>query len=309
MGIIIGMDEAGLGPNLGPFIVAATIWEVPGNPQEQDLFELLKDAVSQEPCREGRLQVADSKQIFSPARGLETLETTALSLLSVAGRSSRVFPELLRDLSFEFEPDGWMRQAVPLELPSECRFDEVVRRSSRLKQTLEDNGIRCLGIHVSAVFPATFNRRLCAADNKAAVCSEISLNLLRNIWNPEQTTAFVIGDRHGGRARYDQLLTETFGCFVFRISESPELSRYRVVDSEVRFECRAEKHFAVACASIVAKYMRELSMRMFNDFWRSHVPDVKPTQGYPVDARRFAEAVAQARAELGISDHEFWRAR
>ena len=159
------------------------------------------------------------------------------------------------------------------------------------------------------MFPTHFNRRLTSTDNKAAACSEISLNLLKRIWDPETTPAFVIGDRHGGRARYDQLLTETFGTFVFRMSETPELSRYRIGDSEVRFECRAEKHFAVACASIVAKYMRELSMRMFNAFWREHVPTVRPTQGYPGDARRFAEEVAEARAALGIPDEAFWRAR
>ena len=29
MGILIGMDEAGYGPNLGSLVVAATAWEVP----------------------------------------------------------------------------------------------------------------------------------------------------------------------------------------------------------------------------------------------------------------------------------------
>ena len=28
MGFLIGMDEAGYGPNLGPLVVAATVWEV-----------------------------------------------------------------------------------------------------------------------------------------------------------------------------------------------------------------------------------------------------------------------------------------
>src|SRR5687768_11125115 len=50
MGLIIGMDEAGLGPNLGPFIVAATVWEFPGRSRNFDLFDALKDAVAPEPC-------------------------------------------------------------------------------------------------------------------------------------------------------------------------------------------------------------------------------------------------------------------
>jgi hypothetical protein len=309
MGLIIGMDEAGLGPNLGPFIVAATVWEFPGRSRNVDLFEALQDAVAPEPCDRGRLHVADSKQIFSTARGLADLETSALAILAAANCNRPVFPDLLQGLSFDFEPDDWMRRGVPIELPAECDRDQVAEKSSRLAAAMEQGWIRCRGIYVQATFPRHFNRRVTSADNKAAVCSEISLNLLKRIWDPETTPAFVIGDRHGGRARYDQLLTETFGCFVFRMSESPELSRYRIGDSEVRFECRAEKHFAVACASIVAKYMRELSMRMFNAFWREHVPDVRPTQGYPGDARRFAEEVAHAREALGIPDEAFWRAR
>jgi hypothetical protein len=309
MGVIIGMDEAGLGPNLGPFVVAATVWEFPGRSRNCDLFAELAEAVSPEPCERGRLHIADSKQIFSTARGLAALETSALALLATAQRPERVFPDILQGLSFGLEADDWMLRMPPIELPTECDRDEVTAKAARLSAAMDEGWIRCLGIHVEAVFPSTFNRQITATDNKAAVCSEISLNLLRHIWNPDTTHAFVIGDRHGGRARYDQLLTETFGCLAFRMSETPELSRYRLGDSEVRFECRAEKHFAVACASIVAKYMRELSMRMFNAFWREHVPTVRPTQGYPGDARRFAEEVAHARAALGIPDEAFWRAR
>ena len=36
MGVFIGMDEAGYGPNLGPLVVTATVWEVPGEPGEFD---------------------------------------------------------------------------------------------------------------------------------------------------------------------------------------------------------------------------------------------------------------------------------
>lgn len=310
MGVIIGMDEAGLGPNLGPFVVAATVWEFPGRSDRCDLYEKLAEVVSPTPCENGRLHVADSKQVFSPARGLESLERSALTLLHAARCGPARFPDVLSNLASAVDADAWMSEVEPITLPAESDPVLLAAGVERLLGAMDAARIRCREIRVDVVFPTLFNRRIAETDNKAALCSQISLNLLRSIWNPDEETAFVVADRHGGRARYDYLLSTAFDDrMVFRLSESPELSRYRLGSSEVRFECRAERHFAVACASLVAKYVRELSMKMFNSFWRRHVPTVRPTQGYPGDARRFADEVAVARSALGIPDHAFWRER
>ncbi len=37
MGYVLGTDEAGYGPNLGPLVVTATLWEVPDDSQEDNL--------------------------------------------------------------------------------------------------------------------------------------------------------------------------------------------------------------------------------------------------------------------------------
>ena len=50
-------------------------------------------------------------------------------------------------------------------------------------------------------------------------------------------------------------------------------------------------------------------MELFNDFWRQHVPDLKPTKGYPVDAKRFRKDIAAAQKQLEISDATLWRER
>jgi hypothetical protein len=60
---------------------------------------------------------------------------------------------------------------------------------------------------------------------------------------------------------------------------------------------------------MTSKYLRELSMAAFNAFWQRHVRDLKPTAGYPVDARRFRQQIATVQAELGIEDQQLWRAR
>jgi ribonuclease HII len=99
------------------------------------------------------------------------------------------------------------------------------------------------------------------------------------------------------------------GQMIFRVCEGRQRSSYRVGSSEIHFQTKAEEHFPVAVASMVCKYLRELSMELFNDFWRQHLPDVKPTKGYPVDAKRFRKDIADVQKKLEILDATLWRER
>jgi hypothetical protein len=64
-----------------------------------------------------------------------------------------------------------------------------------------------------------------------------------------------------------------------------------------------------ALASMTAKYLRELAMKAFNEFWCALVPDLRPTAGYYGDSRRFKRDIANKQRELGIDDHLVWRNR
>ena len=70
---------------------------------------------------------------------------------------------------------------------------------------------------------------------------------------------------------------------------------------------QGERFLPTALASMTAKYLRELSMRAFNKFWSVHVPDLRPTAGYPKDAHRFYKDIRTAQRKLGIDDHALWR--
>jgi hypothetical protein len=72
---------------------------------------------------------------------------------------------------------------------------------------------------------------------------------------------------------------------------------------------QGERFLPTALASMTAKYLRELSMRAFNEFWCSRIPNLRPTAGYPKDAHRFRSAIAAAQKELKIDDHALWRNR
>ena len=104
MGFVIGMDEAGYGPNLGPLVLTATVWEVPGRwPKKTDFWKTFdsvapreiakqkkgvsgkkadaKDGVdgdsANRPSADDRLHIADSKEVYCPATGLGALEHRA----------------------------------------------------------------------------------------------------------------------------------------------------------------------------------------------------------------------------------------
>jgi hypothetical protein len=52
-----------------------------------------------------------------------------------------------------------------------------------------------------------------------------------------------------------------------------------------------------------------MAMMCFNQFWLSHLPGLKATKGYPVDARRFRTDITEIQKQLGIPDEILWRER
>ena len=60
---------------------------------------------------------------------------------------------------------------------------------------------------------------------------------------------------------------------------------------------------------MTAKYLRELAMRVENNFWCRRVAGLRPTAGYPVDARRFKAEIADCQRRLAIPDQLVWRVK
>ena len=154
MGFVIGMDEAGYGPNLGPLVLTATVWEVPGRwPKKTDFWKAFEPIAQREvarrkksaakkagetpaaeefdepPFTDDRLHIADSKSVYCPATGLGALERGALAAFGVASRVPSDFDQLLDDLwdngtdggLFSAESgrgrDLWFSDNVALPLP------------------------------------------------------------------------------------------------------------------------------------------------------------------------------------------------
>ncbi|MGZ0172391.1 MAG: hypothetical protein ACKVHE_22860 [Planctomycetales bacterium] len=351
MGIVIGMDEAGYGPNLGPLVITATVWRVPDDPRPTDFWTSLEDVVSQTTTRDAdRIHVADSKEVYSPSRGLQSLERSIQTIFGLTshdsssfrslcdwlmttdfvGSPSGEFPELLprpparpprnqrlgndssaASLAPSFlEVEPWFQQRdIPLPLSNEQ--SKIEHLTKRLKSACGDAEIQLVGISSDVVLTERFNSVSDFYKSKGAALSRFTLGLLRSVWDPDsKEPTLIIGDKHGGRSRYDELIDEQLdGNMIFRLQEGRQKSSYRVGTSAINFQTKAEEHFPVAVASMVCKYVRELSMELFNDFWRQHLPDIKPTKGYPVDAKRFRKEITDVQKELGIPNSTLWRER
>lgn len=318
MGFIIGMDEAGYGPNLGPLVITASLWKVPGDPREFDFWQALRLVVSQtKPAKNSELlHVADSKEVHSSSAGLAPLEKSIFPFLQLLSGEERItsLDGLWRLLVAstthldEIQNQPWNHNS-DFSVPTSVDLETIQQSHQNLKQAFDAAGIELQAFCSEIVLPERFNRCCREYGSKGVLLTRLCMHLLTRVWDRESAEpTLIIGDKHGGRNRYDEYLDEILdGEMIFRVEESTAKSVYKIGNTEVRFQTKAEAHFPVAVSSMVCKYTREVMMELFNQFWLQHVPDLKPTKGYPVDARRFKSEIAAAQERLEISDQILWR--
>ncbi len=202
-------------------------------------------------------------------------------------------------------------------LPAPRDFDatEIDRLRPGLCAALAQAGVRLLALQSIAIFPREFNDAVDRSDSKGAALSQWTLQLVARMIEPLGNQRIsILCDKHGGRDRYLPLLMNCFpDRFIEAVGEGRLRSVYRFGPAERRveiaFQARGESHLPTALASMASKYLRELAMQAFNDFWRQHVADLRPTAGYPVDAKRFKADIAAAQQSLGIEDRILWRTK
>lgn len=315
--ILIGTDEAGYGPNLGPLTITATAWEIPEKMQPEELWGRLSSVLTNSQSDRGdRLLVADSKLVYSAGDSLEDLEVPVLAFSRCLGIDCEVIDTLGHalagaDFRHHYQSEIW--NSVPgTSLPYAASPDHIVEWQRALTNAMMDSGIRLLGLRSRIMFVKEFNERVAAENSKGAVLSQATLKLVRELVDQfaGDRSVLVVCDKHGGRNRYDELISAAFSDeFVFRLEESRARSRYRMGNREFCFRTRAEEWMPVALASMVSKYLREVLMHQFNKFWRHQIPGLLPTQGYPVDAKRFRADINSKMIELQIGDEALWRCR
>jgi ribonuclease HII len=237
--------------------------------------------------------VKDSKQLHKPG-DLAPLENVALAGIQwLCGTSPRTAAEWLACLgeSDRDRDQPWMRGAEALRLPI----------AATTIPTWKLPGVQPGGCAGRVIHPTTYNRWLALGAQTGANKADLELDavcgLLRNI--PMAAARQAIIDRLGGRKFYRDVVASTQpSAMVLIEEESAAASRYRIcapiIDHQVAFLVGGEAHSPLtALSSCLAKYARELHMQLFNAYWCAQIPGLKPTAGYPEDAKRWLRAVGR----------------
>lgn len=293
----VGIDEAGYGPNLGPMVQTAVAIDLPVDDLAgwQTHAHQVRRASDK---KDKRLLIDDSKKVHSGKNGLAQLERALLSVNALSATTIEDWLSRFSTTNFADEP--WYDGTVVLPIHPD-------------DSTPIDATIRLLGIRI--MLPREFNTIVTESGSKATALSvglSELLVLVRSAF-PSDTPLSITCDMQGGKRYYAPMLQATFAeGWVHTLNESADESRYRVDGltsaMEVRFCPRADSEsMAVALASIAAKYTREILMQQFNRYWQTHIPGLKSTAGYPVDAKRFYNAIQAVMTTLAINEQSVWR--
>jgi hypothetical protein len=319
MTLYLGIDEAGLGPTLGPLITASALWRVQTNNRDGEnaaeadapeaLWHILSEAIRRpedakpRKAEAERIVVGDSKEVYSRG-GFSALERTVRAFLQTAHTlNGGEYPPLETDI-FPIEPPEWQRDIQWPVLDGDKKEEAPL---TRLREAITRAGITDWRFYVRALHPQDFNRLLDSGLNKnELMLRETGAHIQRAASFLRDGERFsIIADKQGGRSKYAAALMDWLSprvSWINTIRETASDSSYCFTlnpasAAHASFLAKGDSlAFGVALASMFAKYIRELCMASLNRWFAKRIPFLKSTAGYPEDANRFLQDIASLRS-------------
>lgn len=299
----VGVDENGLGPRLGPLVATACSLAAPAALDVSDIASVAS-----------KLGIGDSKAT-SGFGAMAHAEGLALAIVGRSGAIPSDADAVLDGLALGGRarlaapcPEGTRPQCwSPLAVPA---FGGDVERGRAMLRGLAERGVEVVRVRSAVLCARTFNDAIERRGSKLDVDLELFEELLLDARSASAVELDAICGMVGGIRRYTPRLVRIDKSAVRVVEETKKLASYRVEGlGTVRFEVDADaSHVAVALASMVGKYVRELAMARQNAFYRALDASLPAVSGYydPVTAR-FVDASRLLRERRGIDPRCFER--
>ena len=326
MGVLVGIDEAGYGPILGPLVVSSVAFSVPDNLLRADMWEILSPAVGKNKRRlGGRLLITDSKKAYSKSAGIGHLRRTVLAGLMCLEESPAKMAtagDLVGFLSGQcagrLAEYPWYKTLSDKELGG--NRDDIELASVVLNNTLAAKEMRLLSMRSICLDVGHYNRMVSVVRNKASVLFTAVASLIKSVFESsyarrESGVVQIVIDRQGGRTRYRAILERMFdGLDLKIIREDNAVSSYELGGCgkvmRLHFAMGAdEKYLPVSLASMTSKYVRQELVGAINAYFISHCAHLKPTAGYWKDGLRFIKDVENNLPNLRYDSEKLVRSR
>ncbi len=319
MAVLVGIDEAGYGPLLGPLVVSSTAFSLPDSLLKANLWKLLSDSVGQKKrTLAGRLLVTDSKKAYHKSRDLHHLQKPVLACLNCLGK----VPENIGGLIESLAPDcasrlanyPWYKNLQDYPLSSDPA--DISIASSVLKSNLTSNRMEILALESRCLDVAHYNTMVGNVKNKANVLFTAISSLMKNSLDRFGTDNLqIVVDRQSGRVDYTRPLRLMFPNMELKvIRQDKKIGSYELAGNNqkmrLHFAVDADnRYLPVSLASMASKYLRQLLVGRINHYFISHHPTLKPTAGYWKDGLRFIKDLKQNVPHLQYESAQLIRCR
>ena len=319
MAVLVGIDEAGFGPLLGPLVVSSSSFSLPCHLLNSDLWQILEKSVGKTRKHlAGRLLITDSKKAYNKSVGIKGLERTVLAVLKSLSQEPADLNELVEllcpDCLERLGDYPWYGDFKNFLLSSDVADRAIA--SNVFANDLTSNGIELLDVRSSCLDVAHYNEMVEAVKNKANVLFTAICQLIKRAYdNFAGDDLQIIVDRQGGRVRYRKNLQRMFPNMNLKIlREDNIISSYELQLDEkvmrIHFVVGADgKYLPVSLASMISKYLRELLIGNINKYFTCLGEGLKPTAGYWKDGMRFVKDLKNNFPHIQFNSKQLIRCR
>lgn len=303
----VGVDENGLGAQLGPLIVTAVVADVTDQ-GARFLEKKLPESL--------RRDLDDSKALVS-CHDVSLGEAWARTVDGgLSARPAKNPAQLLRRIVRESEAS--LRKDCPRQNEAQCwstrreRFvatDAQLTRLQKHLETLRQRGVALRSARTEVICSARLNALRRNGIHRFTADLHAMERLLLDIRRREKAPLLAVCGKVGGIGQYGRFFGPLSHRLHSTLCESRGQSIYHFPRlGEVRFVRNADAiDPLVMLASLVGKYVRELLMARVSRFYPDAIAATPPSGYHDPITARFIEASAQRRRKLEVVSDCFLR--